>query len=98
VGEGIRCSAAVDGLISSPSSSESEEGKNRSGSLFCRIGAAGDGEGEKAIVQKLGGRQESGRVLVEVASLLTNPCDVVDDMYMSQRKVKDASLLQSDIR
>jgi hypothetical protein len=51
VGEGKRCSAAVDGLISSLSSSESEEGKKRSGSLFCLVGAAGDGDGENVMVE-----------------------------------------------
>jgi len=52
VGEGIRFSATVVGLMSSMisrSSSESEEGKKRSGSLFERVGAAGDGEGEKSM-------------------------------------------------
>jgi hypothetical protein len=52
-GEGIRFSATVVGLISiisSRSSSESEEGKNRSGSLFCRVGAAGEGDGVNCIV------------------------------------------------
>jgi len=37
-------------MISSRSSSESEEGKNRSGSLFCRVGAAGEGDGVNCIV------------------------------------------------
>lgn len=52
-GDGMRFSAAVDGLmslISSRSSSESEEGKKRSGWLFNLVGAAGDGEGVNCIV------------------------------------------------
>jgi hypothetical protein len=52
-GDGIRFSATVVGfisMISSRSSSESEEGKNRSGSLFCRVGAAGEGDGVNCIV------------------------------------------------
>jgi hypothetical protein len=52
VGEGRRFSAAVEGLISC-SSSESEEGKNRSGSLFNRLEATGEGEGEKSIIDEL---------------------------------------------
>jgi len=63
-GDGIRFSAAVEGLISltsSRSSSESEEGKKRSGSLFSRVGAAGDGDGVNCIVALADSRFSSTR-------------------------------------
>lgn len=69
-GEGIRFSATVVGLMSSMisrSSSESEEGKKRSGSLFERVGAAGDGEGEKS--------------MAEMSNLSNDTCNYAPDYY-----------------